>query len=229
MSWLNKLFTPQARPLAPSPSTGFFDIEGQPMPLDLEGKDIRPIRESIRSAGVHVAAAFGIPSNWLSYEVVTISDETKAYFQLQVSMRIWDEHLWSQSTAFEQQVMKHLREQNVQLSRAVRAVLWRVLPDAGCPYDELANEAAWRGEAIKRRAQAYDCIRQEFAPSAVAALAAGLPSDTLGAATQPVIRLENDSLYDTRPSSFDGFAATRPMNSGEFAPTEVQALPKNPS
>ena len=98
MSWFNRFLNnvPAARELS-SPSTGFFDIEGQPVPLSIQHQDVQTARELVRAAAARTTSAFGIPSNWLSYEVVTISDDEKAYFQLQVSLRIWDEQLWSQS------------------------------------------------------------------------------------------------------------------------------------
>jgi hypothetical protein len=111
VSWLDRILNnAPTRSDVPSPSTGFFDLEGQPVPLSLTEQDVRAARELIRTAAQRTAATYGIPSNWLSYEVVTIADEEKAYFQLQVSLRIWDEQLWSQSSAFEQKVLKRIRE-----------------------------------------------------------------------------------------------------------------------
>jgi hypothetical protein len=81
VSWLNRILNtaPKGNDV-PSPSTGFFDIEGQPVPLSVAQQDVRAARELIRAAAVRTTALYGIPSNWLSYEVVTISDDEKAYF-----------------------------------------------------------------------------------------------------------------------------------------------------
>jgi hypothetical protein len=215
VSWLNRILnnTPAPRDV-PSPSTGFFDIEGQPVPLSIERNDVRAARELIRAAAVRTASAFGIPSNWLSYEVVTISDDEKAYFQLQVSLRIWDEQLWSQSSAFEQQALKRIREDDVNVARAVRAVLWRILPDAGCPHDELAGSAAWKPEAVKSRAAVYDRVREELALPSIQTM----PSVVTGmdtAATLPVPQNES-GFTDTHPvPAATGFAATRPFQKGD--------------
>ncbi len=212
MSWLNRILNTAPRDNdVPSPSTGFFDIEGQPVPLSLSQQDVRAARELVRTAAVRTATLFGIPANWLSYEVVTISDDEKAYFQLQVSLRIWDEQLWSQSSAFEQQVLKRIREDDVNVARAVRAVLWRILPDAGCPHDELAGAPAWRPDAVKVRSSAYERLRMELSmPGFMAALPSvitgGEPSATAPAYHNPVT-----GFTDTHPGSATGFHETRPV------------------
>ncbi len=212
MSWLNRFLNTAPRDNElPSPSTGFFDVEGQPVPLSLDSQDVRAARELIRAAAVRTAAAFGIPPNWMSYEVVTISDDEKAYFQLQVSLRIWDEQLWSQSGAFEQQALKRIREDDVNVARAVRAVLWRILPDAGCPHDELAGAAAWRTDAVKLRAAVYDRLRDELA---LPAIGSTLPSVVTGldnTATLPVHRDSDTGFNDTHPVPATGFHETRPV------------------
>jgi hypothetical protein len=210
VNWLNRILS-NAEPTqdVPSPSTGFFDIEGQPVPLSLAEKDVRAARELVRSAAVRTTQAFGIPANWLSYEVVTISDDEKAYFQLQVSLRIWDEHLWSMSCAYEQQVLKRIRDDDVNVARAVRAVLWRVLPDAGCPYDELAGAAAWKPEAIRARSVIYDRMRSEllFPDLTLPSVVSGLESS----ATLPMPQRTGSSFGDTHPVDNTGFHETKPV------------------
>ncbi len=211
MSWLDRILNTAPRGNdTPSPSTGFFDIEGQPVPLSLAQQDVRAARELIRAAAVRTAAIFGIPGNWLSYEVVTISDDEKAYFQLQISLRIWDEQLWSQSSAFELQALKRIREDDVNVARAVRAVLWRILPDAGCPHDELAGAPAWRPDAVKTRSAAYDRLRDELAMPAMLTM----PSVITGAEASATLPMRNDvetGFTDTHPVQATGFHETRPV------------------
>jgi hypothetical protein len=211
VSWLNRILSSTQREHdAPSPSTGFFDIEGQPVPLSIARQDVRAARELIRAAAVRTAAIFGIPANWLSYEVVTISDDEKAYFQLQVSLRIWDEQLWTQSSAFEQQVVKRIREDDVNVARAVRAVLWRIQPDAGCPHDELAGAAAWKPDAVKSRSVAFDRLRVELAMPSLATL----PSVITGMEASPTLPMPDQAragFSDTHPVEASGFHATRPV------------------
>jgi hypothetical protein len=211
VSWFQRILG--SAPSAPdisSPSTGFFDVEGKPVPLSVSAQDIRAARELVHAAAVSTAASFGIPSNWLSYEVVTISDEEKAYFQLQVSLRVWDEQLWAQSAAFEQQALKRVREDNVNVARAVRAVLWRILPDAGSPHDELSAGQAWQPDAVKARAKAYERLRSDVAapaPLTVPLVATDAELNATGPDTLPM----HSGFANTYPGAPTGFDATRPF------------------
>jgi hypothetical protein len=211
MSWLQRILGSDERgPEIPSPSTGFFDLEGHPVPLSLSAQDMRAARELVRAAAVRVASTFGIPSNWLSYEVVTISDDEKAYFQLQLGLRHWDEQLWSQTSAFEQQVLKRIREDSIQVARAVRAVLWRVLPDAGCPHDELSPAPAWKPEAVKSRSLAYEKLRHELTQPALATIPS-VVSGVVPTATSPATQPVQSNFVNTYPGQGIGFDATRPF------------------
>ncbi len=227
VSWLNRiLYNVPREHDTPSPSTGFFDIEGQPVPLSIDRQDVRAARELIRAAAVRTAAVFGMPANWLSFEVVTISDDEKAYFQLQVSLRIWDEQLWTQSSAFEQQVLKRIREDDVNVARAVRAVLWRVLPDAGCPHDELAGAAAWKPDAVKARSMAYDRLRTELALPAAFATLPSVATGMEASATLPMADHAQAGFSDTHPVQATGFHATRPVPA-LHQETEPAGLPRS--
>jgi hypothetical protein len=158
MNWVKKTFfdktlrdpEPPSEPL--SHSTSFHEFDVQPEPLDVRRADVRVARELIYSCAKQTALVYGIPPQWLVFEVLTISDESKAYFQVQVQMQEWDEHLFARSYAFEIALMKRLAELNMVVARAVRAVLWRVKHEAGCPYDELPGPEAWTPEAVARRA-----------------------------------------------------------------------------
>jgi hypothetical protein len=90
-------------------------------------------------------------------------------------------------------------------------VLWRVLPDAGCPHDELAGAPAWRPEAVKARSAAYDRLRTELT---LPTLGSTLPSVITGAevsATLPVPQNIDGGFSDTHPVPNTGFHATRPV------------------
>lgn len=235
VSWLDRILNNASRSKdAPTHSTGFFDIEGKPVPLSVDSQKIRAARELIHAAAVRTSSAFGIPPQWVSYEVVTISDDEKAYFQLQVSLRIWDEQLWSQSGAFEQQALKRIREDDVNVARAVRAVLWRILPDAGCPHDELAGATAWKPEAVRARAAAYDRLHNDLipAPLTMPSVVTGLSASPTEPATSPV---QSTGFVETMPVAHSGytdsqfpatgFAATRPFKPGDELPTTQPTQP----
>lgn len=225
MGWLGNLFKSPQRVSAPSNSTSYHDLDGQPVPLKPAAVDLRGARDLINLAAVRTAQACGVPAGWLTFEVMTISDANQAYFQLQVVMNIWDEYLAAHSYAFECAVIKRLREDNLEVGRAVRAVLWRVAAEAGCPYDDMPEPKAWSPEAIKKRGMVRDRMNRELyalsTPESGAAVPGRRPitsdhAEPAGHADRSAKfdkfagLLEDDSFDETRPSVFNGFAATEP-------------------
>jgi hypothetical protein len=178
MGWLDKIFkepkgSSDANELeSPSPSTSFHDLDGHPMPMSLKGADLGAARELVKTAAMQITQIYGIPTHWLSFEVVTIADDEKAFFQLQIMMNYWEEYLASHNYAFERAVLKRIRDEDADVGRAVRAVLWRASPDAGCPYDDLPDGQAWTAQAITQRGLVRDRINREM-PAALGALASG--------------------------------------------------------
>jgi hypothetical protein len=222
MGWLTNLFKSPQRASASSSSTSYHELDGQPVPLKPAAVDLRGARDLINQAAVRTAQVCGVPAGWLSFEVMTISDVNQAYFQLQVVMNIWDEYLAAHSYAFECAVIKRIRDHNLEVGRAVRAVLWRVAPEAGCPYDDMPQPKAWSPEAIKNRAMVRERMsRQEYALSTPAS-GAVVPTrrPVMADHTQPAGHadpsakfaglLDDTSFDETRPSVFNGFAATEP-------------------
>ncbi len=185
-------------------------MEGKPIPLNVELQNVKAAREIVRAAAFRTASFFGIPVHWLSYEVVTIADDDNAYFQLQVSLRVWDEQLWAQSSAFEQQVLKRIREDDRNVARAVRAVLWRILPDAGCPHDELSSSQAWWPETVSSRAVAYDQLR------------ASLSQRKTDAPLSPEPRAPGSDAMEVA-APITGFIETIPVNNSSFGASEFPA------
>lgn len=221
MGWLTNLFKNQNANAALSPSTDFHELDAQPIAVRLQGGDLRAARELVNSTAVQTALAYGIPATWLSFEVVTISDNEKAYFQLQVLMNHWDEHLASHSFAFERAVIKRIRDSDVSVGRALRAVLWRTSPDAGCPYDDMPEASTWGADAVRKRGEARDLANRALYAATTPASGAVAPAlmpvsaddaERAGRSTLPVNHdhLLDDNFSDTRPSSFNGFASTQP-------------------
>ena len=238
MGWISKLFSKTDEPEMPSPSTGFHDLEGHPVPISLATTDARVARALVHNAATLTAQVYALPANWLSFEVVTISDDEKAYFQLQVLMNHWDEYLVAHSYAFERAVIKKIREDDLNVGRAVRAVLWRVSADAGCPYDEMPEPSAWTSESIKQRGEARDRINRDLylqhhnaSPPALAYAALPLSSDSAdraGRSTMPVKSehgSELETLVEDRESTqlpdFHDFASTQSLNADGPAKARV--------
>jgi hypothetical protein len=223
MSWFSNLFSTPRRNTEHSNSTSYHDLEGGPVPLQPAAVDIRSARDVVNQAAMRTAQVHGIPPGWLTFEVLTISDAKQAYFQLQVVMNIWDDHLALHTSAFQNAVIKRIRDENLEVGRAVRAVLWRVAPEAGCPYDDMPAAQAWSAEAVRKRSILRERFHRELyamgAPASVDAVGmAHRPENAKDPAradkfTTPANRddlLDDSAFGDTRPSSFNGFAATQP-------------------
>lgn len=222
MGWISNLFSPPRRKTEHSNSTSYHDLESAPVPLQPTAVDIRSARDVVNQAAVRTAQMHGIPPGWLTFEVLTIADAKQAYFQLQVVMNIWDEHLALHTSAFQNAVIKRIRDENLEVGRAVRAVLWRVAPEAGCPYDDMPQAQAWSPEAVKKRSIVRERIHREMyalsVPASGAVIAAPrpvgakdpVPADSAKAPGKYDGLLEDSTFGETRPSSFDGFAATQP-------------------
>ncbi len=215
VNWLHRLFTPKPEQDASPLSTGFYDAEGKPVPLSLKRQDLRSARELIRKAALKAAAKHGIAAHLLNFEVVTIADEEKAYFQLQVSLRVWDGLLWAQSVAFEEVAMKAIREADPNTARAVRAVLWRVLPEAGCPHGTLSGLEAWRADAMMARNTAHTDAQQPNSNTASPVVQTAPELAQLSTTQAPAVKAEPKS-------QLAAFAATF---ANKFATTESSSLP----
>jgi hypothetical protein len=223
MGWLSNLFNKSNSNGMPSPSTDYHDLDGLPVPVSAATVDLRAAREMVNAAALRTVQAYGVPAHWLSFEVVTISDAENAYFQLQVQMKHWDEYMAAHSFAFERAVMKRLREDDPEVGRALRAVLWHVAPDAGCPYDDMPEAKAWSADAIKKRGMVRDRINRDLyavnTPASGAKVATMMPvsaddADRADRSTMPVkyeSLLDDDGYNDTEPANLNGFAATQPF------------------
>ncbi|MGA8513428.1 MAG: hypothetical protein WB821_01495 [Burkholderiaceae bacterium] len=228
MSWISKLFSKSNGVELPSNSTGFQDMEAAPKPIRLQGTDLRAARETIHSTAMKTAKACGVPPLWLTFEVITMADSEKAYFQLQVVIQHWDEYLAAHSYAFERAVMKRLMADNKRVGRAVRAILWRTAYDAGCPYEDMPDPGSWTTEAIKKRAAAQTQTEQLLrTPEAVTQP----PAPQAGEQNKPVqskdkfAGLLDDEQFARSRDFDDAFAKTQPYGKGDgFAATEPMGL-----
>jgi antitoxin component of RelBE/YafQ-DinJ toxin-antitoxin module len=221
MNWIKNIFANPAKSGLDSPSTGFDEADVRAVPLPLEGHDLLAARQLIHSTAVKAALDYGIPAGWLGMEVLTISGDESAYFQLQICMNQWDEYLWMHSGALSMAIIKIVRQENLPIARAMRAVLWRVAADAGCPFDAMPPSSAWTAEAMDKRARVRERIQMlsnQMAASSEATDPAlqGMPNgfDSTEAFSK------RDSVFDATnpPSHFNGFAATEPFDPAAAAP-----------
>jgi hypothetical protein len=221
MNWFNNIFSKSKRQIEHSNSTSYHDLDDTLVPLASTEARMLNARNVVKQAALKTAQSHGIPAGWLSFEVLTIADQKTAYFQLQVVMNIWDEHLAMHNLAFQNAVIKRVRDQSMDVGRALRAVLWRVSPDAGCPYDDMPPTQAWAADAVRNRMMVRERINRELYALSVPASGAAVPTSQETGAVQPA-SADKDSKYegllkdsafsDTRPSAFNGFAATQPYS-----------------
>ncbi len=225
MNWVKKTFfekAPREPELSSEPlshSTSFHEFDSRPEPLDVRRADVRAARELVYGVAKQTAALYGIPAHWLAFEVLTISDDEQAFFQLQVLVHEWDEHLFARSYAFELALMKRLADLNMVVARAVRAVLWRVKPDAGCPYDELPGPEAWTPEAVSHRA--LQRLHAAAVPMPVPVSVPPLSDSEKRALVRP------DALETVGPAFFATSAmddVTGPVGKGQSVDTEAEFI-----
>lgn len=244
MGWLSNIFKEpnEASELeSPSPSTSFHDLDGHPMPMSLKGADLGAARELVKTTAMQITQIHGIPSRWLSFEVVTIADDEKAFFQLQIILNHWDEYLAAHQYAFERAVLKRIREENTDVGRAVRAVLWRTSADAGCPYDDLPDGQAWTSHAVAQRGQVRDRIQREM-PASLGTLASGaaatavlpaqartLDSERGGDSTLPVTYDHLQEPHGFHQSHSDGRADFAETHANDFQSTHAEDLTETKS
>jgi hypothetical protein len=201
------------------------------MPLKPRAADVRSACELVHRAAVGAAKAHGIPPQWLSFKVVTTGNDKEVYLQLQVVIERWDEYLAAHTYAFELVVMKHIREANLNVSRALRAVLFRVAPSAGCPYQEMPKAHAWTANAINMRGSTRKRAAAKAQPEKPQT-----PPDTEERSVVSDILSANEARRANRSKAFaytqnlftkGGSSETRPSILDGFAPTEPDSFRKH--
>lgn len=153
MSWISNLFggAKHNTPSLEAPSTGLQNLDSQNVATSIAPSEVPAARRLVAKAAKETANMHGIPDYWLKYEVLTLADEEKAYFQVQVTVKHWDPFFFMHTFAFEKAMLERIRHYNISVGRAVRAVLWRVSTDACCPYEHMPPPEAWTLNAIEQR------------------------------------------------------------------------------
>jgi hypothetical protein len=205
------------------PDTSIHDWDNQPLTTESMPMDLSSARMLIKDAAFRTVQMCGIPDHWLSFEVFAVSDDDNTHFELQVLMDHWDAQMYAHSYAFECAVIKRVRAQNLELGRALRAVLWRIEPDAGCPYDEMPAPQYWSPEAIQQRGLVRESMGREIYAVTTPASGALLPPAFMRSKAQPLVAYglatgsakldlvqENLGYSDTHPHNQTGFSVTHP-------------------
>jgi hypothetical protein len=217
MGWLSTLLKKSDNSQAPVPDTGIHDWDNEPLSKATMPSDLGAAIALINDAALQTVIAYGLPEHWFSFETVTVTNSEKTYFQLQILMNHWDMQMCAHSYAFECAVIKKIRKKDLDIGRALRAVLWRVAPDAGCPFDEMPAPSYWTAQAITQRNSLRERIQREFYAATTPESGAkpakpAIPAKAVYANVSAPIEVLNESLgySDTHPHNLNGFSHTHP-------------------
>ncbi len=218
MGFLSTLFNPPRSGDLPQHDTSILDWGNEPLTHVMLPADLATAIELINESATQTVKTNGLPVDWFSFETVAVKDSEKTYFQLQILMNHWDIQMCAHSYAFECAVIKCIRKKNKGIGRALRAVLWRVAPDAGCPFDEMPDPSYWDPQALAQRELLRQRIQREFyavtTPESgakvtppVARVGVLRPSPPPGSrALAPA--MENLGYSETHPHNLSGFSIT---------------------
>lgn len=109
------------------------------------------LRELLRITGRDIARDHGIPPDWLSCEVMTMSKQGKVSFQVKMVINQWDEQLMLFSRAFELAYLERLRGISPDAAQAFRTMVWSIAEGAGCPYEKMPESEFWSDAAREER------------------------------------------------------------------------------
>jgi hypothetical protein len=215
MGWLSTLLKKSDGAMPPVPDTGIHDWDNEPLTSATMTGDLGAARALINETALQMVKTYGLPEHWFSFETVTVTDSEKTYFQLQILMNHWDMQLCAHSYALECAVIRSIRKKDRVIGRACRAVLWRIAPDAGCPFDEMPEPSYWAADAMKQRNLLREHVQREFyaATTPESGVKPAIPAKAVQArANAPVEALHESLGYsDTHPHNLDGFSHTHPL------------------
>ncbi|MEN9844486.1 MAG: hypothetical protein RLZZ612_2315 [Pseudomonadota bacterium] len=105
-------------------------------------------RDTIRMAG--------IPKNWLTCEVLTMTEAGKARFHIQFVVRQWDQEFLDYLPAFQKTFLDRVQRFSPALTERICAVAWRFSSNCGCSLLTLPPAGYWSDSARQARALARE-------------------------------------------------------------------------
>lgn len=160
-------------------------IPSQPTPMqkaESRNQGIETMRELFRINGRDVAREHGIPTEWLTCEVLTITKQQKITFQVKMQINHWDEQLLLFSRAFELAYVERIRGISALAAEAFNGMVWCVAEGADCPYDKLPEKEFW-GEAARKERETLQRFRDV---ERLMALTKALEPNLANQATEPM-------------------------------------------
>lgn len=102
-------------------------------------------RELIRVVLKDTLRRHGIPFDWLSCEVVTLTSgpDTAEQLHIQLMLMKWHELFLRYAQALEHQLLRGLDRFDPTVDHSRYIISWRFAPDCGCPFGTLPPPVVW--------------------------------------------------------------------------------------
>jgi len=127
-------------------------------------------RELVKTAFRDTLRQQGIPLEWVSCEVITVStapgEET---LQIQLVLMQWQETFLRYGLALEQLLLREIERLDPSTEHAAYQITWRFSPDCGCPFTVMPPPRIWSHAdtvADAPRVDAQDILDRRRTPRA---------------------------------------------------------------
>jgi hypothetical protein len=162
-------------------------------------------QELVRMAMRAVRRRAGIPSDWVSTEVVALDRAYASRLEVQIVVRHWDERLLAYAKAIEKALREEIERLDPAVAGTVRHVTWRFSRRVRAPHEALPPpDFPWL-DPTPQRISTRDLIdelvaRGELAPSRPAARPAPQPDPHGFAPTQQLAGATDHGFAPTQPA-----------------------------
>lgn len=210
-AWLKGLFG--AKNAGPAPAAQAAAVSGSAAaprsPVAAGSETTAQVHEMLRMALRDTARRHGIATDWLGIEVLSAGEGARAQHQVQLVLRHWDADFWLHASAFATAYMEEVRRFHADAAQRIRAVVWRVAPEAHCPLDQMPQSDYWDDES--RRARDRQRARERAQNLLV--------DDDLDSEPPPQL-----SFAKTQPMAFE---KTQPVQFDKTMPLRVNRPPQS--
>lgn len=167
MGILSRLF---ASPKAAPPSSGFAPVSSQfgaALDSKIPGANSSDLtrREIIRVALHDMCRAYGIPSNWIECQALSLrgnNADSRIYVRLLVVH--WDEQLLKYALAFQRHLRAEVSRLDPRAMDWLMGIGWELVSEANCPYLTMPKPAAWIAATTMRSAAPVDVLDRRSRP-----------------------------------------------------------------
>lgn len=114
----------------------------------------RSVQDVLRLALRDTARRHGVPVDWMSCEVLSAGEGSRAQHQVQMQLKVWDSDFWLHAEAFARSYLEEVTRFSPEVASRLRGVVWRVAPEAQCPIVDMPQQDYWSDEARAARERA---------------------------------------------------------------------------